>query len=255
MFVDAPGMQNERVWIHLEPKDQRRVDPTRSQGALVTQISTILFDLDGTLVRYHDVEFESSWGAIAAAAGVQERSEELLREYLPRHDAYDEWVEKDAQLLKGTSVRRITDRILPAPYAAGVREAVAALRGRYRLGILSSGVDLVADWVKEDLGFDFAMANHLAVADGRFTGESMTRVSLWAKDEALRGLANEHGIDLSAICFVGDHVNDIPAMRIVGLAVAANPKDARVREAAAHVIDDFARLPELVAAYEVRAAH
>ena len=210
------------------------------------RISTIIFDLDGTLVRYHDVEFESSWGAIAAAAGVQAESEALLREYLPRHDAYEEWVEKDAQLLVGVPVSRITERILPAPYADGVREAISVLRGRYRLGILSSGVDLVADWVKEDLGFDFALANHLAVAEGRFTGQSTTRVSLWSKDEALLRLAVAEGIELEEICFVGDHVNDLPAMKLVGLAVAANPKDERVRHAAAHVIVDFAELPLLL---------
>ena len=212
----------------------------------MTTISTIIFDLDGTLVRYHDVEFESSWGAIAAAAGVQAQSEALLREYLPRHDAYEEWVEKDAQLLVGVPVRQVTDRILPAPYADGVREAIVALRGRYRLGILSSGVDLVADWVRDDLGFEFALANHLAVSEGRFTGRSTTRVSLWSKGEALQRLAEDKGIALDEICFVGDHVNDLPAMQLAGLAVAANPKDDRVREAAAHVIESFSELPGLL---------
>jgi phosphoserine phosphatase len=212
-------------------------------------IDAVVFDLDGTLVRYHGVEFESSWGAVAAAAGVAEASDRLLREYLPRRDAYPEWVAKDAELLTGIRTERVMSRIFPAPYAAGVRTAVAALRGRHRLGILSSGVDFVADWVREDLGFDFSLANHIEIADGRFTGRSETRVDLWAKDEAMRRIAGEQGISLGRICFVGDHVNDLPVMRIVGLAIAANPKDERLRDAADHVIDDFAALPGLVAAH------
>ena len=214
------------------------------------RIDAVLFDLDGTLVRYHGIDFESSWGAVAAAAGVTEASQRLMREYLPRRAAYPEWVARDAQLLTGIPLERVTAEVLPAPYAAGVREAVSALRGRYCLGILSSGVDLVADWVRDDLGMDFALANHLEVVDGRFTGRSETRVDLWAKAEAMTRIVEARGWSLDCICFVGDHFNDVPAMRLVGLSVAANPKDDRLTETADHVIDDFRELPDLIAAHE-----
>jgi phosphoserine phosphatase len=212
-------------------------------------ISVIVFDLDGTLVRYHDVEFESSWGALAVAAGVQEASRALLKEYLPRRDAYAEWVTKDGALLTGIPVRQVTDCLFPAPYAAGVAEAVERLRGTCRLGILSSGVDLVADWVRRDLGLDFVRANHLEVEDGRFTGRSETRVGLWSKGEALQDLAEEEGFSLEEVCYVGDHINDVPAMERAALAIAANPKDERLASVCDHVIEDFASLPGLVAAH------
>jgi len=212
-------------------------------------IDAIIFDLDGTLVRYHGIEYESSWGAIAAAAGVTAESNRLLKEYLPRKDAYAEWVAKDVALLAGIPKKRVSEQVLPAPYAKGVQAALTALRGRFCLGILSSGVALVADWVREDLGLDFALANEPEIRDGIFTGESTTNVDLWSKDEALRLVAAERGLALERICFVGDHFNDLGAMRIVGLAIAANPKDDRLREAADHTIDDFALLPGLVNAY------
>jgi len=213
------------------------------------RLSAVVFDLDGTLVRYRDVEFESSWGALAVAAGVREASEALLTEYLPRREAYSEWVAKDAALLAGIPVAQVEDRLFPAPYATGVRSAIELLRGRYRLGILSSGVDLVADWVCEDLGLDFARANHLKVVDGKFTGGSETRVELWAKGEALRQLSAEYGLRPEEVCYVGDHVNDIPAMQIVGMSVAANPKDPRLAEVCDHVIEDFSELPLLIDAF------
>ena len=223
-----------------------RVSSFRS-GRERKAITTVVFDLDGTLVRYHGVEFESSWGAIAVAAGVGDRSAALLREYFPRREAYAEWVAADAALLAGIPYARVAARVLPAPYAEGVPSAVRVLRPRYRLGILSSGVDLVAEWVRHDLGLDFAVANRIHVRDGLFTGTSETIVSLWAKDEALRTLAAERNLDLQEICFVGDHVNDIPVMRIVGMAVAANPKDDALAGVADHVIDTFDDLPRLIA--------
>jgi len=212
-------------------------------------ISAVIFDLDGTLVRYHGVEFESSWGALAAAAGVQAASQALFEEYFPRRDAYDDWVRADAALLKGIPFAQVAEKLLPAPYARGVREAVESLRGRYRLGILSSGVGFVADWVKNDLDLDFARANHIEIVDGQFTGRGETHVSLWSKGEALRELCSTEGLRASEVCFVGDHVNDIPVLEAAGLAIAANPKDPTLARICDHVISDFSDLPNLVAAY------
>jgi phosphoserine phosphatase len=215
----------------------------------MARISAVVFDLDGTLVRYHGVEFESSWGAVAAGAGVSDASRALLAEYLPRRDAYAEWVKRDAALLAGVPVARVAERLFPAPYADGVTAAIERLRGRYRLGILSSGIDLVADWVRDDLRFDFALANHLEVVDGRFTGASVTRVELWNKERAFRSVLAEHGLTPLEVCYVGDHVNDVPVMKVAGLAIAANPKDPRLLDVCDHVIRDFSTLPALVDAF------
>lgn len=216
------------------------------------RIKAVIFDLDGTLVRYRGVEFESSWGAIAAAAGAKEESERLLAEFLPRRDAYREWVAQDAALLAGFPVKRVTDHIFPPPYARGVKGAIKKLRKKYTLGIISSGVDLVANYVKEDLGLDFALANRVLVKDNRFTGESKLVVDLWNKDEVMRRIASERGIPRAEICFVGDHVNDVPVMRIVGLAIAVNPKDETLSQVASHVITDFSDLPALIDRFERR---
>ena len=62
----------------------------------------------------------------------------------------------------------------------------------------------------------------------------------------MRRIAEEQGFPISRVCFVGDHLNDVPVMRIVGFAIAANPKDDRVRDAADDVITDFAELPRLI---------
>jgi len=214
-------------------------------------IDTVIFDLDGTLVRYHGVNFESSWGAIARAAGIAERSRELFEQYFPRKDAYAEWACEEVKLLKGMRVASIVAEILPAPYASGVREAMDMLRPLYRLGILSSGVNLVADWVCDDLGMAFARSNLVEVKGGRFTGHTVTEVDLWAKHEALSALAQAHSIELHRVCFVGDNLNDLSVMERVGLSIAANPKHERVREAADHVIEDFMDLPPLIEAFNV----
>jgi 3-deoxy-D-manno-octulosonate 8-phosphate phosphatase (KDO 8-P phosphatase) len=44
------------------------------------------------------------------------------------------------------------------------------------------------------------------------------------KAAAVRDVASSQGIDLADICFIGDDINDVPAMRICGLSAA--PSDA-----------------------------
>ena len=51
------------------------------------------------------------------------------------------------------------------------------------------------------------------------------------KASAVRDFAARHDLELTEVCFIGDDVNDVPAMRICGLAVA--PANAQAAASAA----------------------
>jgi phosphoserine phosphatase len=210
-------------------------------------IRAVFFDLDGTLVRYEGVAYESSWGALGVAAGVEEAWDDLLARYRGRWEMYPDWVQKNAALLRGVPVSRVARAIFPPPYAPGAEEAIAELRrDGYVLGIVSSGVSLVADRVREELGLAFAVANELATEDGRFTGGATVRVGLGDKRAVVEREAERLGLDLGEIAFVGDHLNDIPVFGSVGYAIAYAPKDPEVAAAAHVVVHHFHPIPELV---------
>ncbi len=207
----------------------------------------MFFDLDGTLVRYRGVDYESSWGAIGVAAGLREAWEELLRRYLGRPDSYPQWVRENAALLRGVEVARVAAEIFPPPYADGVPGAVRRLcEAGYVVGIVSSGVSLVAERVCRELDMEFALANELVMKEGRFTGEAMVHVALDDKLDKVRLCAKQNGLELSELAFVGDHLNDVPVLKRVGCGIAYAPKDPEVGRAARYVTARFSEIPELV---------
>lgn len=211
------------------------------------RIRAVFFDLDGTLVRYHGVAYESSWGAIGLAAGVSKEWDELLQRYRGKPDRYPEWVRENARLLRGIPVKTVTEKIFPPPYAPGVPETVSELkRSGLILGIVSSGVSLVAERVKEELGLDFCLANELIVSGGVFTGKAVIRVGLADKLRVVEAEAERLGLDLAEIAFVGDHINDIPVLKTVGLGIAYAPKDPEVARAARVVVEDFRQIPSVL---------
>ncbi len=208
-------------------------------------IKTIIFDMDGTLVQY-DGPFQSSWDAVGYTAGLKEEWDRLLQYYLPRKDAYWEWMEANARLLKGISFEKIRQSVLPPPYTPGVRETMRTLKQKYKLGILTSGLDFIAEYIRRDLGMDFALANGLTVHEGVFAGTCERRVYLWSKDQHLRELCQRQRLTEKEVCFVGDHVNDIPAMNAVGFAIAFAPKDPELIKAAHAHTGDFREIPRLI---------
>jgi Cof subfamily protein (haloacid dehalogenase superfamily) len=61
------------------------------------------------------------------------------------------------------------------------------------------------------------------------------------KGEAVRAVAGEYGVPLSHVMMVGDGANDVPAMQVVGAAVAMGNAERAAREAARHHVGDVDR--------------
>jgi hydroxymethylpyrimidine pyrophosphatase-like HAD family hydrolase len=74
--------------------------------------------------------------------------------------------------------------------------------------------------------------------DTRFVG--LTRQGV-TKGSAMRSVAEEYGVQLTDVMYVGDSGNDLSALRIVGHPVAMGNADPAVIEAAAHTVDHVDR--------------
>ena len=207
------------------------------------QVKLLLFDGDGTLVsfRHEDPDhpinrFESSYDAVGFASGNWQRWIEVRDTYYhmvianpDKPEIYEEWCRKQAGFLKGIKVAYIMEQLTPLNYVSGAREFFNEIRQKkergYITGIVSSGLNIVMDKVKEELGLDFSISTKLDVRDGVLTGRDDYIVPFFGKDEQVRNVAQEYGASLKQTAYFGDHENDIPVFEIVGLPIAVCPKE------------------------------
>jgi HAD superfamily hydrolase (TIGR01490 family) len=86
--------------------------------------------------------------------------------------------------------------------------------------------------IADRLGLTGALGTIAEKKDGVYTGRLVGDLLHGpAKAEAIRELAEKHGLDLPACTSYSDSINDIPMLSVVGHAVAVNP-DGRLRREA-----------------------
>jgi phosphoserine phosphatase len=183
----------------------------------------VVFDLDGVLVKAFGVDNEVNF-----------------QKHLKEQIDFKEFMRSDIRLWNEPNIDKIKKILNEAPLMKGAIETVKELKKKgYKIAIISSGISILADRVKEELEIDYSYSNKLLVGDdGRLTGEGEEIVSLMNKDIVLQKMIEREGIDSKQCVTIGDSRFDIPLFVDSGLSIAFNPKDDLVREAADLVIEE-----------------
>jgi phosphoserine phosphatase len=205
------------------------------------RVRAVCFDVDGTLVRQSD--HKSVWEAVhARVLGDNEVNRKRMAAFREGRIAYDEWVALDVGDWQRLGVTRaeLEQAIRETMRETeGARDTVEELARRgYAVAVVSGSIDLVLTVLLDGLPFDGVFINRIEFdAGGAIRGWRATPHDVEGKAEALEQVAAELGVTARETAFVGDHWNDLPAMRRAGFAVAFEPKDERLREVADAVIE------------------
>lgn len=92
-------------------------------------------------------------------------------------------------------------------------------------------------WQQSGLHFGIVTARTSQVVKTRAEELDIAIVRQGAQDKltAVREIATEHGLSLSAVCYVGDDLPDLAPIQSVGLGVAVADAPQEVRQVAAYV--------------------
>jgi phosphoserine phosphatase len=195
------------------------------------KIKLVAFDLDGVLI-----DGGGSWTAAHNGLGTLEASRINGEAYYSGMISFEEWAERDVALWKGVKIDKLKEILFRSDLMPGIDETLPLLKKRYKVAIISGGLKLLADHVRELYGLDYSFGNELLVKDGSVAGMAQA-VDFHGKGKILSGIAKKEGINVKECAAVGDYLNDIPMFKVAGLSIAFNPKDEAVAQCADEVVN------------------
>jgi phosphoserine phosphatase len=181
-----------------------------------------VFDMDSTLIQQEVID------EIARKLGVEDKVSAITERAMNGELDFTESLRERCALLNGVSSGVFEELRSVISLTPGAHDLVRVFkRLGYKTAVLSGGFTPLTSWQAQQLGLDYAFANHLVVsADGlTLTGEvTGDIVNAEKKREHLIDIANKEGIILEQVLAVGDGANDLPMLGVAGLGVAFNAK-------------------------------
>ncbi len=147
-----------------------------------TRASTWFYDMDKTSILRYSENIPTSWDMLIEVAGLQEVGRKLWERYHPFPDQYSTWIGELTSHCKGREAKPLQDAVIAATQIRpGLGKLVQYIRDgnpAAKQGILTAGLDFVAEYVTREVGFDFHEGIVLKVDEnGRFSGEFDLNVS------------------------------------------------------------------------------
>lgn len=154
-----------------------------------------------------------------------------------------------AELLKGIPMGELLQVAASIPLVDDVITVIDQLRKKGNVtGIITDSYQFVADYIKNKVGADFAMGNHLDFFEGCSTGE--VTIPSWfyysmqskcshslCKTNALIHAAHKYDISIENCITVGDSANDRCMIEKSGMGVAFCSNDAILKKVADKIIE------------------
>lgn len=187
-----------------------------------------VFDMDSTLIQQEVID------ELARAVGKYDECAAITAAAMRGEAPYTDFaasLRARVKLLKDVPTS-IWDELKKnvITFTPGARELMKALKALgWKTAVLSGGFMPLAEWVKSELGLDYALANFLVedIEQGCLTGELVEGKDIVdgeMKRLTLTRLAEEYWVPKECIFAVGDGANDLKMMEASGLGIAFHAK-------------------------------
>ena len=205
-------------------------DLSRTTPSGQRPIKLAFFDMDSTLINEEVID------ELARSIGISDAVSTITARAMNGDIDFGTSLQERVAMLKGVPSTVWEDLKKTVTVADGARELIAGLKERgVFTGVVSGGFTPMAEWLKEQLGLDVAIANHLLEVpptdefpfphlSGRLDPKFRI-VTPELKRDTLIQLAKERCIPLSETMAVGDGSNDLLMLGTAGLGIAWRAKE------------------------------
>ncbi len=169
------------------------------------------FDMDGTIL-----EEDSSWAAIHRFYGTAKESKESLRLYTEGAIDYEDFMRRDiAAWPKGVTLPELEAILSGYKVRKEAPETLGELRRRgIEPALITSGIDILAKQVAEELGIKHWIANGLRFdSSGKILPEGVGRVDPTRKDLAYLSMLASMKVMPKDTIAIGDTVYDLAFLK------------------------------------------
>ncbi len=179
-------------------------------------IKVAFFDCDGTLT-----EVKSSWEYLHRRLNIWDNNADHYQALFRAGKIdYHEFCRRDALLWRGLPVAAVTKVLGDIPYQPHAHETIQALREKgVATVILSTGLSLLVDKVRQDLGIDLSLSNELLADKDFLTGGIRINVDYNRKDGIVKAVLDQMRLHKEEACAVGDGEGDTGMFEEVGLSI------------------------------------
>lgn len=202
--------------------------------------------MDGTLT-----DCVSSWQYYHERLGIWDGEASVHQEEYRRGEiSYEEFARRDAGHWKGLPLSRLEEITADVNLHPGAAECLALMKEELgiRTAVISSGLTVMTDRARRELGVDHVFANRLVVHDGMITGLVDVVVPIGGKGRVLQLLQDRFRISPEETLAVGDSRDDLDLFARAALKAAVNPRSDELARRADLVCGpgDFPALLDLV---------
>lgn len=195
----------------------------------------VAFDLDGTLLPIN-----SSWELVHRLLGTVDAVRKYRIMYERGEISYREWAELDVSTWRGKDFSVVLREIENIGLMDNAKEAISMLKEEgFLVGIISSGLDILASKVCKELDMDFCYSARLEM-DGNEVIGIKEELPPEEKGKIIANVAANLGVEMKNVGYVGDGDSDLSVFRMnIGIKIAYRPRSQEIRKLADFVVNDL----------------